>query len=367
MNIKKMIALLVLLLSISGLEASNTTVIKFDKTIHDFGEIREDKGPVAVRFTFKNIGKNTYKIKQVITTCGCTTFDYTKEEVKKGKSGFVTLIFDPANYTGDFSKIATVKGNTNRDIKLIIKGKVIPKPHHKIDDFKYSMGVIRAKKMQILAGKVFPSKLDTIKIEFYNQSNTPVRFTGLEAPAHIVSDYLPVEIQPKSFGIVEIYYSAYQKGDVGYVFDNITFHTNDARMPDKVMTVVANIIDDYANMTEEELANAAHIELSTYEHDFGKVHEGKVLSQEVTMYNTGKSKLVIYDLQTDCGCTATTLGKRKLDAGESATFRVVFHTKDKPGQQNRVVTIKTNDPDREEVTFTIKAYVIPNPDLKDGH
>ena len=112
-------------------------------------------------------------------------------------------------------------------------------------------------------------------------------------------------------------------------------------------------------MTEEELSNTARIKLSAYEHEFGEVKDGDILKRELTMTNTGKSKLIIYDVKTDCGCTATTLGRRKLDPGEHVKFRVVFHTKNRVGIQAKEIKFTTNDPTNKEVVYTMKANVLP--------
>jgi hypothetical protein len=47
----------------------------------------------------------------VVTSCGCTAPDWTKSPIESGKSGEVTVVFDPKGQTGSFNKSVTI--NTN--------------------------------------------------------------------------------------------------------------------------------------------------------------------------------------------------------------------------------------------------------------
>lgn len=93
------------------------------KDTHDFGEIPRSK-PVSVEFAFTNTGDEALIIKDVITSCGCTASDYTKEPIAAGKSSKIKVSFNAAN-VGSFSKTITVNSNDQQAAKvLLIKGTV---------------------------------------------------------------------------------------------------------------------------------------------------------------------------------------------------------------------------------------------------
>ena len=119
------------------------------------------------------------------------------------------------------------------------------------------------------------------------------------------------------------------------------------------------IVQDFKNMSEEELGNTAKIKFNKMVHDFGNMTEGDIGKYEFSVKNEGKQKLAIYDIETTCGCTATALGSRKLMPGKSTKLKVVFHTKDRRGKQDKLITLKTNDPRNPEVVIHIKANIIP--------
>jgi len=83
-------------------------IIKFEKTSHDFGDVKEDGGAAAYPFKFTNVSKYPVKLTGVRPGCGCTTPSWTKEVIKPGESGIATLSYDPMNRPGKASKGATV-------------------------------------------------------------------------------------------------------------------------------------------------------------------------------------------------------------------------------------------------------------------
>ncbi|MDR0427855.1 MAG: DUF1573 domain-containing protein [Dysgonamonadaceae bacterium] len=98
-------------------------VITVDKLIHDFGTIKEEAGEVSTEFIITNNTDSTIAISKVIVSCGCSNTKWTKEPIAPGKTGKVTVLFDPKGFYGPFEKSATVAttGNPNK-ILLRIKG-----------------------------------------------------------------------------------------------------------------------------------------------------------------------------------------------------------------------------------------------------
>ena len=109
--------------------AQDQGILTFEKTDHDFGNVKEEGGPVTVDFKFKNTGKAPLVVSGVQASCGCTTPDWTKEPVQPGKSGFIRAQYNPQGRPGVFNKTLTVTSNTTPATSLVtIKGNVIPAP-----------------------------------------------------------------------------------------------------------------------------------------------------------------------------------------------------------------------------------------------
>ena len=82
--------------------------IEIDKTVHNFGDIMLDSGPVSCTFTVKNIGSKPLVIYNAVTTCGCTKADWTKEPITPGKPGKISATYSNDEGPYPFDKSLTV-------------------------------------------------------------------------------------------------------------------------------------------------------------------------------------------------------------------------------------------------------------------
>ena len=120
---KNYLIFLLFILSCSEPVIQNNATIAFTQTEYDFGTL-EIKQPAVYNFEFSNPGKTPLVIQNVETSCGCTVPEWTKEPVKPGKTGTITIKYD-AEYPGVFSKSITVYYNgKNSPMHLKIKGSV---------------------------------------------------------------------------------------------------------------------------------------------------------------------------------------------------------------------------------------------------
>jgi len=99
--------------------------VKFTAMKHTFGKITQNK-PVTYTFTFKNASASKPLIVESATAqCGCTTPEYPKTPIKKGKSGTIKVTYNAAAM-GAFTKTVTVKfANIAEPITLTIDGEVV--------------------------------------------------------------------------------------------------------------------------------------------------------------------------------------------------------------------------------------------------
>lgn len=82
--------------------------LEVDKTVHNFGDILLDNGPVSCTFTFRNTGNQPIVIYNAVTTCGCTKATWTKEPILPGKTGTVSATYSNDEGPYPFDKSITV-------------------------------------------------------------------------------------------------------------------------------------------------------------------------------------------------------------------------------------------------------------------
>lgn len=98
-------------------------VIKFDNTLHDLGQIKEN-APVTVKFRYTNTGKAPLVLGKAETFCDCTVPKIPKKPLIKGKSDYITVTFTP-DEKGHFYRTVVIHSNAlNGKISLVLQGTV---------------------------------------------------------------------------------------------------------------------------------------------------------------------------------------------------------------------------------------------------
>jgi hypothetical protein len=81
-------------------------------------------------------------------------------------------------------------------------------------------------------------------------------------------------------------------------------------------------------------------------HNFGKMTQGEVLAYSFNIENTGKSSLLINNIETSCGCTLVKWDKKPLAPGEKTKIEVEFNSSGRYGKQYKVISIFANVPNK---------------------
>lgn len=118
----KKIFLLICFLT-AGFFAFSQAEMTFTVTEHEFGNIAYN-GDASYVFEYTNSGNQPLIILDVTTSCGCTTPTYTKEPLKPGQKGQITVEYDSTR-EGSFNKTITITSTAkNSPVLLTISGEV---------------------------------------------------------------------------------------------------------------------------------------------------------------------------------------------------------------------------------------------------
>ncbi|MEM8938545.1 MAG: DUF1573 domain-containing protein [Bacteroidota bacterium] len=77
-------------------------------------------------------------------------------------------------------------------------------------------------------------------------------------------------------------------------------------------------------------------------HDFGTIKDGDVVEHIFKFTNTGEAPLIISDAKATCGCTIPEKPTEPIPVGGEGEIKVRFNSKNKPGIQNKTVTLTAN-------------------------
>ncbi|MCK5134326.1 MAG: DUF1573 domain-containing protein [Bacteroidales bacterium] len=333
--------------------------ISFEKNLHDFGKFKEADGKVTYKFEFVNTGGGDLIIQNVSASCGCTAPRWTREPVPPGGKGFVATTYNPAGRPGSFRKYVTVISNSNPgSVRLTITGEVAPKPKTIEDDYRYAMGPIRLKSNHLAFGNIKNTKTSEKRLEIINNSDEPVEIAFERVPAHITIKAQPSSLKPKQKGYLVATYNTPGRNDWGFVIDRMGLKINGVSERNYSLVISANIEEDFSVMTAEQLTRAPVLSVDHPEFKFGRINQGEKVEHVYVLTNSGKSDLHIRKVKASCGCTAVQPEKRVIAPGESVNIKMVFNSAGKVGNQNKTVTIITNDPKKSKMILWVKGEVI---------
>lgn len=99
-----------------------------------------------------------------------------------------------------------------------------------------------------------------------------------------------------------------------------------------------------------------YIEFTETEFNFGDIKSGDKVAHTFEFKNSGDAPLVISNVVTTCGCTASNWPRQPILPGESSKIDVTFDSAGKVGHQNKVITIMnngSNNPERVKLVVNI--------------
>ncbi len=106
--------------------AAPAEVLLLKETEFDFGKIPQGK-PVYHTFEIVNKGDKPLKLDNVSASCGCTTPEWSRDEIAPGATAVIKVGYNAAN-EGPFDKFITITYNGNQSKILKIKGQVWKAP-----------------------------------------------------------------------------------------------------------------------------------------------------------------------------------------------------------------------------------------------
>lgn len=93
--------------------------------------------------------------------------------------------------------------------------------------------------------------------------------------------------------------------------------------------------------------------------DFGRVLAGKQIKAVFEVQNVGDAPLNISGVRTSCGCTTALMDQPIVAPGDSARIKATFKTKGRIGNQTKVISFNTNDPNNNKMELRLTGLVQP--------
>lgn len=128
-----------------------------------------------------------------------------------------------------------------------------------------------------------------------------------------------------------------------------------------VIMLMAVFISSYGQEVAEETEAGPRIVFIEDAFDFGDIQQGDKVEHTFEFENAGSEPLVLSNVLTTCGCTASDWPREPIIPGEMASLKVTFNSAGKMGVQNKIITVVSNAINQRE-RIRITTNVLPKTD-----
>lgn len=331
----------------SFVAAYSQAVIRFEQKVHDFGNIKEVDGAVSYSFIFVNEGKAPVLIKNVESSCGCTSPEWSKQPVLPGKTGFIKAIFDPNARPSHFDKTITVYSNARPSVvELKIRGNVEARTRTVLDDYPYELpSGLRLPLDHISLMKVKKGEVKKMTIGVYNNSGKKLNVSFGDLPSHLKLDMEPNVIEVKGKASLNVAYDAGIKGEYGLNEEIVTLLVDGKKYPTRLSVFVE---EDFGNTDRE---NAPRMEIEKKYYNFGSASSGQPARFVYKLTNTGETVMKIHRIYTNDKRVHIGDYAKEVQPGTTLQLSVETVKGAEKGKLSGLISVITNCPDSPETNL----------------
>ena len=331
--------------------------VEFDKTVHDFGDVSIDDGPLTCSFTVKNVGKEPIAIYEVVTSCGCTDASWTREPLQPGKTGTISATYKNEDGPVPFDKTLTVYiAGVSKPVILRLRGVVHEKKKSVAELYGVEkLGSLGLKSLKYKVSNVLQGESSADEAKVANLGKQPLKVTFTD-----VSPNLTISVEPQTIAPGETASLRFSvKSDPKLWGKHIYSATPvlNGKKASKPVTVTALTRGNFADWSAEQRKNSAQCIFDESTLSFGTVKAGTPVQMTFSFTNKGKSALHLYSIDADAdGVTATLPGETA--AQKKGSIPVKVDTSSLPkGETVIMLTLTTNCPARPIINLFLTGLV----------
>ncbi len=334
--------------------------LEIDKTVHNFGDILLDSGPVSCTFTLTNKGSRPAVIYNVSSSCGCTNVTWTKEPLMPGKTGKISVTYTNDEGAYPFDKSLTMYvSDAKKPVILKVRGVSVAKKKPLAESYPVHFGALGMKEKEFKCGNLEQGGKKSNAVMVANISDKPITVDFAE-----VSPNLNIKVSPNPIpaqSTAEMSFTVAASRDIwgkNYYWASPRVNGSVVKSADGAnkIGIWAFTKENFAGMSDSEKAKAARpmFEESTY--SFGKVKRGATVNAEFAFKNEGQTEFKVYAVNSDGDISYSDIPVVK--AGEESGFKVALNTSKLPvGEALVIVTLTTNSPLRPIVNLFIAGWI----------
>lgn len=336
-------------------------LLEFDKNVHNFGDIIHKSGPVSCSFTVKNTGSQPAVIYNVVSTCGCTNVKWTKEPIRPGQSGNISVTYSNDEGAYPFDKTLTVyTSDSKKPILLKVRGISIEKQKPLSESYPVRYGALALKESLFKCGNLEQGGQKSEAVMVANISSKPITVSFAN-----VDKNLKVRISPNPIPAGSTAEMSFTVTADRNIWGKHTYHASPivdgkAVKTDSGLTDIgfwAFTKENFSSLTQDQKAKGPRPSFNESTYSFGKIRQGEKVKATFTFKNVGKEPFRVYRINSDAEhWSSSTIPVTA--PGQEITFNFELDTKGLPkGEHLTIVTLTTNSPLRPIVNLFVAGYI----------
>lgn len=334
------------------------SVVRWDKTVHDFGDVSVSDGPLSCSFTVTNTSSQAISILEVVSSCGCTDVQWTHEAIQPGQSATISATFKNEDGPMAFDKILTAYiTGVKRPVVLHLRG-VVHEQKKSLSQLygAQKLGDFGIKERKLRAGNLKQGLSTSETVTVANLGKKPLQVGFTQVSPQLSLSVTPNPIPAGSTATLSYTLQA-DPALYGRNFYSATPVLN-GRKADDALSFSAWTQENFSALTQEQRKNAAIAVFDGSTANFGVVSAGTAVELRFTCTNKGKSALQFF--KADSESPALTLQRlpERIPAGGKDSITLRLDTAPLPkGDCVIMLTLTTNSPLRPLINLFVAGEI----------
>ena len=333
-------------------------VISWDKTVHDFGDISVTDGPQNCTFTLTNVGQEPIVIFEVVSSCGCTNVEWTREPLQHGQSGTVSATYKNEDGATAFDKTLTVYiSGVKKPVVLRLRG-VVHEQKKSLSELygAQKLGDFGIKDRELKTSNLRQGQSTSEVVYVANLSKKPLKVAFTQ-----VSPQLKLDVDPNPIPAQSIALLSFTVDSDSTLYGRNVYEATpviDGKKAIAPIRVTTWTLADFSAMGPQERENAPIpvFEASTF--SFDVVEAGKSIEAIFTCSNTGASRFHVYKTDTENPALKLLEPLPDLESGQKGSVRFKLDTSLLPkGETVIMISLTTNSPLRPLINLFVAGEI----------
>lgn len=328
--------------------------LEFDQLSQDIGSVLWQH-PQTVTFKVTNKGTQDLVITNVRTDCGCTNAEWSTAPIGPGSTGFIKATYD-AEMLGHFTKGLAVYTNLGTQPHYLKFMGVVTMNNDAVSTstYPYKVGDFYLSTDNVEFDDVNRGDAPTYVLSILNASKKSYRPELMHLPKYLTAQADPAVIRPGRVGRVLLTLNSSELHTMGLTQTSVYLSRfmGDRVCKETEINVSATLLPDFIETPSQQalapiaMIDSTHITLPP----LGKK---KKVSGQLTIKNMGKTPLVISALQVYNPGISVSLGKRRIDPGNSDKLKITINANTSYFKGRRRILLITNDPEHSKIVVDV--------------